>query len=138
GMKIAVAICLPQRKSERLLEPHDGGKRKRAAAAERFFQRRNADLRLLRKLLTRHAAARDFLAHLGCDELTVLVGKLLVCDDHFPRSLRINPHSSAPNRLAQGAFLRAVAEESQTSRSRIPASGRTSLPRRRASWETRP
>src|SRR5882672_3497781 len=58
--------------------PHRGRQRKRPAATEHLFQRREAELCLFGKRLPGHTAARDFLAN-GLRHLAALLGgKLLV------------------------------------------------------------
>ncbi len=67
-----------QRDAERLLDPDGGGERERAAAAERFLQGGERELRLLGQLLTGDAAAGQLLADGGGDAAALFVGELAV------------------------------------------------------------
>ena len=115
-------IGLAQGDAERLLQPHRGRERERAAAAQHFFQGRKAELGLFGQRLPGDAAARDFLAN-GLGHLPALLGgKLLVRRRHrhpwsgsagyrdLIRDVHLR-HKTAQSRLSPGRSRRITAEQ---------------------------
>ncbi len=65
----------PQRHAQCVFETNQGCERKRATTRQNFFQRGDADARVIRQSLTGYSAPRQFFANAGDDTVDIIIGK---------------------------------------------------------------
>jgi len=86
--RIEIGRAFAQRHAERLFDAHRRRQRQRAAPAQDFLERRQAELGLVGELLSRHAPARDFLTNKRRDLAALLAGKFLLRRQCLPPRIR--------------------------------------------------